>query len=295
MNRLEDFISMKRITRIAFYLFLLIPTVQAENNSVKVEEFTQKVYSAWSQHKAFPLISEQSTKATAKQSYLVQQKLIKQIINSNHQLEISGFKAGLTSNAGQQRFKVSGPVYGVLFNHGLKSSDDPVKLSAAFKLMLETEIGFITNQSIDSPLHSVHQLQSLIESIVPVIELPDLAFADVKKVTGKDIIATNVASHQYIVGEAVRMPVDFSLNQLVIQLHINDSNSPILTGKGSDASGDQWMALLELINHQIKSGYKIRPGQLFITGALGKMIPASIGEYHANFGPLGQIQFEVTE
>ena len=288
---------MKQITLTAFYLFLLIPTVNAQNKSNKITEFSQQAYAAWSQHQAMPQISKQIKSVNQKQAYDAQSLLIEMITKSDPQKEIAGFKAGLTSKAGQTKFNVASAVYGVLFNQAKTIASPKISLSKTQKLMLETEIGFVVNQNINSPIADIGHLKTLIESVMPVIELPDLAFSDLNQLTGVDIIATNVASNQYILGKNIKMPINFSLNDLVTSMSygLDEPQTKILAGRGSDASGDQWTALLHLINHQIKSGYQLKKGQFLITGALGKMIPARKGRYNANFGSLGHISFEVTE
>jgi 2-keto-4-pentenoate hydratase len=64
-------------------------------------------------------------------------------------------------------------------------------------------------------------------------------------------------------------------------------------GKGTDALGGQWKAALRLVNTMVKQGWKIEPGQIIITGALGRMVPGKPGNYIADYGPLGTITFKI--
>jgi 2-keto-4-pentenoate hydratase len=64
-------------------------------------------------------------------------------------------------------------------------------------------------------------------------------------------------------------------------------------GTGRDVSGDQWHALLWLVNRTIDSGWTIEPGQLLITGAMGKPVPMSAGLYVADFGRFGRLEWNV--
>jgi 2-keto-4-pentenoate hydratase len=57
--------------------------------------------------------------------------------------------------------------------------------------------------------------------------------------------------------------------------------------------GDQWQALLWLVNQTIANGWEIAPGQVGITGALGKMLPVQPGTYRADFAELGTIVWRV--
>ena len=62
---------------------------------------------------------------------------------------------------------------------------------------------------------------------------------------------------------------------------------------GSDLNRGQWKTLLWLVNNIIDQGWKIEPGQVLITGALGNMVKAKKGQYIATFSGVGQIDFRI--
>jgi 2-keto-4-pentenoate hydratase len=43
----------------------------------------------------------------------------------------------------------------------------------------------------------------------------------------------------------------------------------------------------------IEQGWPIEPGNILLTGALGKMLPGKPGKYVADYGSFGKIIFEV--
>ena len=63
--------------------------------------------------------------------------------------------------------------------------------------------------------------------------------------------------------------------------------------QASDLLGDQWQALLWLVNRVVELGYVIELGQLLLTGALGPAHPAKQGDYVATFTGMGEIRFRV--
>jgi 2-keto-4-pentenoate hydratase len=205
-----------------------------------------------------------------------------------------GFKAGLTSKPGQQKFAVSQPVAGVLLpGSGLMADTDGdyvFAVKAFRKPMMELEIGFRFRKGINRPIVDAELLKDRVSAVFPVIELPDLGFADMRNLLGTDIIANNVAARTYITG-AAPAKVPFDINRLQVVLYRD--GQLILAGQGSDAMGDQWQALMWLVNQTLANGWEIRPGQIFITGALGKMLPALPGAYRAEFSGLGQIEWRV--
>ncbi len=207
---------------------------------------------------------------------------------------IIGFKAGLTSQAGMEKFKVNTPLAGVLLKSGLfNSNEKPTKIALSHfeKLMLETEIGFIASSRIVHPLTSIEELQSKFSQVAPVIELPDLGFGARVALTGANLVEYNVAAKAILVGTPLPLKSIANINELTTQLTHN--NNLVISGNSRDALGDQWQALLWLVNQVVAMGYTIEPSHLLITGALGPMIPAQPGQYAADFTELGQIQFYV--
>ena len=183
------------------------------------------------------------------------------------------------------------PLHGVLFQSGNLKQQQNILRNDYYRLMLETEIGFVLNQNINTPIENIAQLKSKVAYVVAAIELPDLAYESMPDVKGIDLIASNVAAAAFITGSKRINPQDISLNQLLVNLTRN--GELINRGKGSDASGDQWQALKWLVNSSLKQGYAIEKDQLLITGALGKMLPAKTGKYEADFAALGKITFTI--
>ncbi|MCW8999364.1 MAG: hypothetical protein OQK04_11680, partial [Kangiellaceae bacterium] len=264
-----------------FYLFLIPASVAAEQNFSKLAEAAHKL------NQAMPHLSQIAPATTPQQAYALQKQWTAKVAKSD---PISGYKAGLTSKAGQAKFAVSEALSGVLFASGSVRSPYTVNIEDAGKLMLETELGFILAKSVNKPIESSQQLNKIISKVVAVIELPDLAYKNPKSITGIDLIGANVASHQFLLGKKLNYS-DIAINQIRTQL--KHQGKTLVKGKAIDALGDQKQALIWLINHLLSHGFQLNQGQLLITGALGKMVPAKTGDYSANFGELGNINFQI--
>ncbi|MHC9512076.1 2-keto-4-pentenoate hydratase [Kangiella sp. M94] len=219
-----------------------------------------------------------------KSAYQLQYQLVQGVA-----FPVIGYKAGLTSEAGQKKFNVSEPVAGAIFQEGLAFDRHAYLLSNHTNLMLETEIGFILNQNI-TQLVTAEQLPAMIKSVVPVIELPDLRFENPDNISGHGLIVNNVASNKVLVGKPVNVNT-LDINQ--INTILTRNGKTVIKGKATDAMGDQWQALAWLINRSLKTGYPVSEGNLLITGALGPMIPAERGQYDADFGQLGKLAFSI--
>ncbi|PID57808.1 4-oxalocrotonate decarboxylase [candidate division KSB3 bacterium] len=234
-----------------------------------------------------PVLSMLAPDLDVTAAYAVQKAYVEKRLLSDR---IAGFKAGLTSEAGQRKFGVNEPVAGILFASGKLTGTPILDRSAFTLLMLEVEFGFVFKDTISAQIKDIAELQEKVASVMPVIEIPDLAYTEMKQLKGVDIIASNVAAKQFLVGEAQ----DFRGQDInTVSVTLSRDGSELNTAKGSDALGDQWEAALWLVNTIIEQEWTLEAGQLIITGALGKMLPGKAGKYVADYGELGKIAFEV--
>lgn len=202
---------------------------------------------------------------------------------------LAGFKAGLTSSETQAHFSVARPIFGALFNDGDLSATPKINMAQYRKMMIETEIGFITKKPIRKTVESVDELKSYIGQVAPVIELPEIHFAE-HPVSGIDLVAANCAANGYVIDRTVNW-LGRNINQISVTLTRN--GKIVNQGEGQDALGDQWEALRWLVNQILFQGWNIETGFLLITGVLGEMTPAEPGHYRAQFNDGSQMQFHL--
>lgn len=244
---------------------------------------------AYNSGNPLPLISKIHADTSIKQSYNIQKRFIQ--ARSAQGERIAGFKAGLTSKKGQQRFGIGQAVAGVLWQAGQYKTQQVFNLSDYHRLMLETELGYQLASDISVPINSIDALKKHISAILPIIELPNLSFTTMKGLKAVDLIAANVSAASFIVGTAYTDIDNIDIN--TIKTSLKNGNKTLIQGQGSDALGDQWQALLWVVNKMLAEGYRLKKGQVVITGALGKMVKAQTGEYTADFAELGQIHFSI--
>lgn len=215
-----------------------------------------------------------------------------------------GFKAGLTTAASQRAYATDKPLAGVLPSDAeLKPIPDEgyhIQLSNFRKPLLEAEIGYRFKRRIDAPLADVAALKEAVAEVVPVIEIADLGFAPGAAASGAagkpgaptvlDIIATNAGARRVIAGHG-RAHEFNDPNAVAVEMFRD--GEPQTQGRGSDALGDQWQALLWLVNRTVESGWIIFPGHLVITGTLGAQVAPQPGLYVADFGELGRLEWWV--
>ncbi len=203
--------------------------------------------------------------------------------------KVAGYKSAANAAALQTALGLSEPIVGALFAGGERASGARIDRAAYRTLLIETELGFVLGKAIQTRLTSVDELREAVTSCVPMIELADPGFGRTR-FNGLDLIAANSASAGFIRGTP-QQAAQVEVNDISIRL--SHGTTTLHEAQSRDLMGDQWQALLWLVNKVIDTGYQIHPGQLFMTGALGGAHPAAPGEYLAQFGPLGEVSFSV--
>ncbi|WP_161816294.1 2-keto-4-pentenoate hydratase [Steroidobacter agaridevorans] len=249
-----------------------------------------EIVTSWREQRALPNIDETLTIDSA---YRVQTRSVREQLNGARP---AGFKAGLTSAPAQARFKTNDAVAGVLFAQGSLPSASTVRLHELRGLHIEVEIAMRIGTRIEQPLSDVASLRAHIDGIGAAIELPNLDYTQPQALDGIDIVATNVAAAKYIVGEFAA-PQQRDPNATDVRLVCNDQE--MFTGKGTDSLGDQWRAALFLVNKMVEQGWRLEPGQILLTGSLGRMLPGTTGHcvasYHSGSAQWASLEINVTE
>jgi 2-keto-4-pentenoate hydratase len=255
-----------------------------------VQEGGFRVSQAMAQNQPAPVLSPDYGKAfTTDSAYRIQRLALEQVLAGKRPL---GFKGGLTTAAAQQQYATNQPVAGVLLPGSAyaESEDGYLILLKSFrKPLIETELGYRLTQRVNAPLADVAALKAIVGEIAPVIELADMAMANGTP-TALDLIATNVGSKRVIVGPG-RAPSVTDPNGIHVDVY--REGEPVNTGGSRTVLGDQWQALLWLVNRTVQTGWAIEPGQLLITGAIGKAAPLQTGLYVADYGRFARIEFVV--
>jgi len=236
--------------------------------------------------KPYPLVSQEIVGLTVDQAYEIQSELTR--LREEKGEVVMGYKAGLTSAPAQKRFGLNAPVWGTLCKSMLRWPGTLYRKGFAH-MFIEIEIGFRFGKDITQPVQDIASLKRAVAIVFPAIELPDVAYANMKLIKGTDLIATNVAARKVLIGKAVSVR-KMDLNAVKVTLFHNGQE--VTSGMGKNALGDQWAALKWTVNDVLARGGKVKDGYIVITGSLGKMIPAKPGKYMADFGDFGKIEFE---
>jgi 2-keto-4-pentenoate hydratase len=196
-------------------------------------------------------------------------------VNALYGTKSAGYKAGLTSALTQQRFSVREPVIGIL---PLLSRVPPgAEIARADGLAVEVEIGVLVG--IDGEP----------AGLVPAIELPRLHFGAPDRLALADIIAANVSAHRFLIGSPV--PVDAEVRRRRVTL---ERDGVLLNEAFAvDALGDPLAAYRWLVAKARDLDYRIEPGMIVLTGALGRVVDGEAGHYVARYDGMGELRFSI--
>jgi 2-keto-4-pentenoate hydratase len=254
------------------------------------QRVVDEIVTSWREQRPLPNIDET---LTIKSAYRVQMRSVRTRLQN---ASPAGFKAGLTSPAAQARFKTNHAVAGVLFTEGERKSADTLRLSELRGLHIEVELAMRIGTTINKPLADAAALREHIDGIAPALELPNIDYADPQAIDVVDLIATNVSAANYILGDFVSAD-QRDPNAVAVRLACNEQD--VMSGDARDALGDQWQAALWLVNTMLEQGWQFEPGQILLTGALGRAHPAAAGRcvasYHAADQPWGTLTVNVVQ
>ncbi len=219
--------------------------------------------------RTFPDVPDDTDAATA---YAIQASVVDGVFG----MQIVGYKAGLTNPAAQRHFGVSQPVLGVLPEPDRLPSN--ATIAHVEGLAVELEIGFLVGID-DQPA-----------AVLPVVELPRRAYADIKKISLADLIATNVSAYRFITGPTAMLGADVRKNPVSLER----DGTQLFTSLAGEASGDPYDIYGWMVARIHSLGYRLEPGMILMTGPIGgRVVGAEPGHYVAHFGPLGDVKFTI--
>ncbi|MFV9690426.1 MAG: 2-keto-4-pentenoate hydratase [Desulfobacteria bacterium] len=203
--------------------------------------------------------------------------------------ELVGYKLGLTGGVG---LNATEPVYGRLFRSMLRENNDNIYLCDFVKPMIELEIAFIFGNDVSYPV-TLENLQASVDKVAPAVELTDMCFKNLPDLDWKDLIALNVTPRRVIIGETMDLD-EVDVNKITaMAIHKGQ-----IVSEGvaiNNMWGDQWSALLFLIEKLHLRSYQIKAGDFVITGAMNSLTFIERGKYKVDYGELGMIKFKVKD
>lgn len=266
---------------------VLVGFLSTACNNIPVNDIAKNLEQAHVAQREYPVLTQEYPRLERPTAYAIQRLYVRERIGAE---KIAGYKTALTSEGARKKLASDRATTGVLFGTGWKDSGATIQRNQYQNAMLETELGYVVKKPIIDKLRSVKDVRSYLYGVVPAVEVPDIGYKDISQIKLPDFVATNSGSASFILGEPVGLKF---LDTNDITATLRKDGTVVNTGKGTDAMGNQWDTLYWLINYIIDQGYTIGEGQVLLTGALGEVLPCTPGQYTADFGPVGSVNFTV--
>jgi 2-keto-4-pentenoate hydratase len=279
-------IGLTLVAVIAAVALLSLPAVVAAPKKASHDSVAADMAQKFHQGKPLPLPKAKAKIKTPGHAYKFQKSVVKHLQKTHG--PVVGYKGGLTSPGARKRFKVRSAVTGHLLQKMILKPGTMVEVKGFVRPFIEVEVAFVMAKPVKRPIKWIKNLKKMVKAVGPAIELPDICFADMKNLSGLDIIAANVAPRYVIIGRTMP-PAALKLDQLAVSLSYN--GKVVRKGVAKAVLGGQWKGLRWVINNILRHGGQIKAGDVIITGAMAPLWPGKPGKYVADYGPLGKIAF----
>jgi 2-keto-4-pentenoate hydratase len=187
---------------------------------------------------------------------------------------VAGQNIGLTAKAVQEQLGVGEPDFGTLFTDMILNSGAIIERGVVMQPGIEAEIAFVMKQDLAGSKIAPDAVIAATDCVVPAIEIcgSRIAAWDIRI---EDTIADNASSGLVVVGGVRRKPVLDELAATAMTLRHNDA--PAVAGRGSACLGNPAVAVAWLAEALTRFGGKLSAGDLVMSGALARMVPAEPG------------------
>lgn len=203
-----------------------------------------------------------------------------QEINNKRRIErgerMVGVKVGLTSKAVQQQLGVDQPDFGMLTDAMQINSGERLDWTKLQQPKAEAEIAF--ELATDLPLRrlNLQELQAAIAGARASIEIVGSRILN-WDICINDTIADNASASHFVVSEKL-VSLD-KLDLVAIEMQLYKNGQQVSSGRGEACLGNPLNAALWLVNTWADLGIALKKGNIILAGALGPMVPASLGDY----------------
>jgi 2-keto-4-pentenoate hydratase len=228
----------------------------------------------------FDPVTSVRPRTTLAEAYRLQDRYVRQRVRAGD--GVVGYKGGLMSLTSLRSRGVTEPLVAALFASGRADDGATISLCGYRKASFELKLGYI----LDAPSPGAPPSGS----VLPVIDLPDIAYRDPDHYGAVDMVAANVSVARYVRGTP-RSRDGVNLDKLRVTL--SRAGEPIASGIGGESLGGQQESLATLIAQARKSGRTPAAGDLIVTGKIGDRGWLTPGRYVADYGPLGRVSFTV--
>lgn len=205
-----------------------------------------------------------------------------------------GYKVGFTGKAGQEKFGIPHPAYGILLNSMFIENKGEIEANFGFRPMIEPDLMVVVKNDAIMQATTKLEVAQHLESIHAFIEMPTIQFPLGKPFTSNQLIALNVAATKMVMGEGVKIEASQEfLNKLAnAQTTFTDDTGKLIQAAPlKNLMEHPFNAVLWLIKEFKKHGKSLNKGDRISLGAVGNLFPLADSNrtYTYSISGLGEI------
>jgi 2-keto-4-pentenoate hydratase len=190
-----------------------------------------------------------------------------------------GYKVGLTNPAAQQRFGVSHPVTGTIFEGTIRLRDG-AELPARFGAVPTVEADLlvrIRDEGIATAGRDRVALLRHIDQVIPFIEMPDLVLSG--GMDGPNLLAINVGARLGVLGAPIAPEATeaFAARLAAMTVVLASDQRELARAPGTALLGHPLDVLPWLVEDLAKRGLRLRAGDYVSLGGFSPALPTEAG------------------
>lgn len=205
-----------------------------------------------------------------------------------------GWKVGLTNDAAQARFRVPHPLAGPIYEATVRAeSGATVATPYAAVPVIEADLVVrVADEAINdlaqrwaregaSPDHAA--ILAHLDQVIPFIEMPDLALAEMGRMDGPNLLAIGVGARLGVVGAPITPPRDpaeaaaFAARLGSMTVVFADDTRELARAPGTALLGHPLNVIPWLARDLAARGTRLRQGDLISLGGFSPALPAQGG------------------
>lgn len=198
---------------------------------------------------------------------------------------VVGYKIGLTSPEARRAFGAQEPAMGYLLESTVFESDISVSVNQLPNPLIEVEIAFILNTSLDDLQASPDAVMRATGAVAPALEIVDSRWEG-GPVGLPMLVADNTNAASAVLGKNAILPRDLSAVGSVLVI-----GSETIVGTAKTVLGNPAEAVAWLARHLAKAGTPLQAGDIVLSGTLSAPTPlGGAGEVFAQVDGIGSVR-----
>src|SRR5918998_5612152 len=249
---------------------------QPAGTAVDTEALARQLDEAWESRNSIAPLSETESLEDVDQAYEIQTKWSELRLSRGER--IIGRKIGLTSFAMQEQLGVDEPDYGSLWESRYfpaKGGRAQMPTEPFLQPFLEGELAFLIGRPLAGPNVTLQEALAATDALAVAVEVVDSRIED-WNIKLPDTIADNASYGGFTTGPWSRSLREVDLR--TVGMLINKSGKRAAEGMGAASLGHPAEALAWLANKLASFGTELKPGDIVLSGSLGRAVPAQQGD-----------------